>query len=286
MARCFPLGLIVLSLFFILFAPNTASAQDQDYRFGPRDVIRVSVYAGGEEQVSADLTVSASGRITVPMLGMVAAGGMTVGELEKNLHETFGRDFFVDPQVTVAIKEYHSLAYYISGSVARPGLYELTRAPTILELIAKAGGLVAHHGQTAYILRDQHDRETNRPIVLELQPLLYKGDMTSNLRLQTGDVIHIPLETEVDQASNSIYVEGEVVKPGVYAFQPGITALGACIQAGGFNKYAAPNRARIIRKGDNGRQVIEINLDEVKKGKARDIELIAGDLIHVPETWL
>ncbi len=76
----FPLGFIVLSLFFILSVPNIVAGQDQDYRFWPQGMIKVSVYAGGEEQMSADLTVSAPRRIKMSMLEMVAAGGMMVGE--------------------------------------------------------------------------------------------------------------------------------------------------------------------------------------------------------------
>lgn len=85
---------------------------------------------------------------------------------------------------------------------------------------------------------------------------------------------------------NSISVEGEVKKPGVYDYQRGITALNACIMAGGFDKFAAPNRARIIRKENDKQVVIKINLNDVKEGKIPDIELKPGDLILIPETWL
>ncbi|MBW2648587.1 MAG: polysaccharide biosynthesis/export family protein, partial [Deltaproteobacteria bacterium] len=85
---------------------------------------------------------------------------------------------------------------------------------------------------------------------------------------------------------HQISVEGEIKKPGVYKYQRGMTALNACIMAGGFDKYAAPNRTIIIRK-ENGKQiVIKVKLDDVKEGKAPDMELRPGDRIHVPETWL
>ena len=62
--------------------------------------------------------------------------------------------------------------------------------------------------------------------------------------------------------------------------------LNACIIAGGFAQFAAPNRTRIIRKEGDKQVVRKINLNDVKKGKIADIELKPGDLIHVPETWL
>jgi len=83
-----------------------------------------------------------------------------------------------------------------------------------------------------------------------------------------------------------ISVEGEVKRPGVYDYQKGLTALNACILAGGFDKYAAPNRTIIIRKEGDEQTTIQINLDDVRPGKVPDVELKPGDRIHVPESWL
>ncbi len=83
-----------------------------------------------------------------------------------------------------------------------------------------------------------------------------------------------------------ISVEGEVKRPGVYDYQKGLTALNACILAGGFDKYAAPNRTIIIRKEGDEQTTIQINLDDVRRGKVPDVELKPGDWIHVPESWL
>jgi len=84
----------------------------------------------------------------------------------------------------------------------------------------------------------------------------------------------------------SVSIEGRVKKPGVYDYQRGITALNTCIMAGGFDKFAAPNRATIIRKGNGTQSVIKINLNDVKDGKIPDIELKPGDIVLIPESWL
>jgi polysaccharide export outer membrane protein len=62
--------------------------------------------------------------------------------------------------------------------------------------------------------------------------------------------------------------------------------MNACIMAGGFGEFAAPNRTRIIRQNGDKVEVIKINLKEVKDGKIRDVQLKPGDRIHVPESWL
>ncbi len=278
-------------------APCHSTAQDADYQIGPRDVLHLIIYAGGEIQQESDLTVSQGGMVNVPLLGNLRAEGLTLVSLEKAVYEPLARDYFVDPQVTIIIKGYHSLRYYISGSVNKPGLYEMTSKATLLELIAKAGGVTAGRGNVAYIMREGISQEkkaegsdtlaaASDPLKVDLQDLLDKGDMGKNLLLQTGDVIYIPLERALDLGESNIYVEGEVNKPGVYTYQPGLNALNACIMAGGFTKYAAANRARIIRKEGDAQKIIPINLEDVKKGAVQDVKLMPGDLIHIPETWL
>jgi polysaccharide export outer membrane protein len=56
--------------------------------------------------------------------------------------------------------------------------------------------------------------------------------------------------------------------------------------AGGFDKFAAPNRARIIRHTNDERNVITIDLKKVQTGDAPDMPLQPGDRIHIPESWL
>lgn len=281
----------------LLLFPGSAVAQGKAYLIGPRDILTLTIHAGGEEQQEIDLTVSARGMINVPFLGSVKAEGLTIPQLEDLITEPLTRDYFVNPEVNISIKEYHSLQYYISGAVKEPGLYEMTSEASLMELIAKAGGVIPERGNVAYILRASTEQiaegqeienllSHKDPIKVDLKRLLDKGDMSFNLILQPGDVVYIPLQKALDLAESKIYVEGEVRRPGVYDYRVGLTALNAIIMAGGFGKFAAPNRTRIIRKQGDKQEIIKINLNDVKKGKIPDIELKPGDRIHVPETWL
>ena len=278
--------------------PFPVQAQTKTYRLGPSDVLTVTVFAGGEEQYKSDLTVSAQGTINAPFIGEIQAAGLSPSELEQKITEPLARDYFVDPDVNVSVAEYHSLHYYISGAVQMPGLYETRSEFTLLELIAKAEGVVEDRGNVAYIMREAADQAAAGknaeelaasvdPIKVDLKRLLDQGDMTVNLQLQPGDLVYIPLQKSLDVAQSKIYVEGEVKEPGLYDFQPGMTAMNACILAGGFDRFAAPNRARIIRKTEDGKtEVIKINLEDVREGKAPDPKLQPGDRIHIPETYL
>jgi polysaccharide export outer membrane protein len=219
--------------------------------------------------------------------------------LEKTVTVPLEKDYFVDPQVYIHIKEYHSLNFSISGAVKRPGKYVMKTATTIMDLIAKAEGVTAERGNIAYVLREMGEKENissgsvsnsgkqenQEPIKVNLLKLLDKGDMSHNIALLPGDSVYIPLAKGLNQADLKVYVSGHVEKPDLYEFQPGLTALSVCIMAGGFSKYAAPNRTTIIRIENGEQKVIKINLEDVIEGKISDPPLQPGDRINVPESW-
>lgn len=291
-------------LLFSSLGYTQTDPEDIVYRLGPGDVITISILAGGKEQVTNEMVVGDNGHVTVPFIGKLQAAGLTIEELEQQITPPLALDYFVNPQVHLQIKEYHSLQFFISGAVKNPGMYFLDFIPTIMDMIAKAGGVTPERGNLAYILKGINDptlmgneeslvedkmggtTSGSKPLVVDLQRLLDEGDMTENIRLTSGDTIYIPAGAKLDQASTKIYVQGEVKKPGVFDFQPGLTVLAACIMAGGFDQFAAPNRARVIRQTGQERKVIVIDLKKVQTGDAPDLPLQPGDRIHIPESWL
>lgn len=280
-------GILML---FLLTIPAIAGADKGYYKLGAGDIINVSIFGGGEQQVSVDLTVSEQGQVNFPFLGNYQAGGLTSKEFESAVYTPLAQDYFVDPQVHIRVKEYHSLSFSITGSVKKPGNYEGRGATTLLDLIAKAGGVTKDRSNIAYILKDENNSKDQsvaqkEPRKVNLAKLLDAGDMSQNFLLQSADSVYIPSTKHLNQSESKIYVSGEVKNPALYEFQPGLTALHACIQAGGFGKYAAPNRATIIRIEDGSQIVMRVNLDDIIEGKAEDIALEPGDRINVPESW-
>lgn len=285
----------ILNIFSLILLSRSSLSQGKEYLIGHRDILALTIFAGGEKQQDIDLAVSEQGMVNIPFIGAVKVIDLTISQLEEIITDSLGKDYFVEPEITIHIKEYHSLQYYISGAVKQPGLYETSAESSLLELIARAGGVLPERGNVAYILRASaedmakmeriEDFLSKEPVRVDLKSLLDKGDMNHNLLLKSGDVVYIPLKEALNQGESKIYVEGEVKKPGVYDYQPGITALKACIISGGFGQFAAPNRAKIIRNTKDGLKIIRIDLTRVKEGKISDIELEPGDRIHVPETW-
>lgn len=90
---------------------------------------------------------------------------------------------------------------------------------------------------------------------------------------KTVTVIIVPPEGEYS-------VTGEMVRPGPYPLTRNLTLTMALARAGRYTEYADQSRVMLIR--DNRRVVI--NLDEIRKGKRKDIIIIPGDVIEVPRS--
>lgn len=283
-----------------LMARENCLAVSEGYLLGPADIIAVTIFAGGEEQVAVDLTISEQGGVNFPFIGSFKAAGLTTSDLEKSVYVALEKDYFVDPQVHIRIKEYHSLHFFISGAVKKPGKYEMQSTTTIMDLVAKAEGLTPERGNIAYIMRDTNrvvavnvmsaqeliDNGAIEPLKVNLIKLLDEGDMSHNVTLIAGDSVYIPFAKGLNQSELKVYVSGEVKNPALYEYQPGMSALSVCIMAGGFDKHAAPNRTTIVRVENGKQEVLKIDLEDVVEGKIQDIPLKPGDRVHVPESWL
>jgi polysaccharide export outer membrane protein len=86
-------------------------------------------------------------------------------------------------------------------------------------------------------------------------------------------------------AFSQIRVIGEVQKPQAVAYRDGLTVLDVVLQVGGLTKFAAGNRAKIVRKGPAGKSSeIKVRLEAlVDKGKmSENVRLEPGDVLIVP----
>jgi polysaccharide export outer membrane protein len=289
--------IITLVLLSIIAFWSPCSARETPYTIGPGDILSVTIFAGPKTTKAPDLEVSSDGTINFPFLGPVRAEGLSVSELTQRVTVPLVRDYFVNPQVIIQVKEYRSKKVYVTGAVEEPGLYPLeSGVTTLLEVIARAGGVTKERSNYAYILRESIKAldggeeidelvKQKKSIQVNLRELLDKGISDGNLQLRAGDVVYITPASFSDVTKHKIYVLGKVEKPGMYDFQQGLTALDACILAGGFAKHAAPNRTTVTRRVNGEQEIVKINLNNVRKGKKEDLVLKPGDRLFVPQSW-
>lgn len=139
-----------------------ASAQGvgdlEEYRLGSGDRLDITVF--GHPDVSGEFEVGGSGQVTLPLLGQVAATGLTVTELTDRIAAALDRDYLVDPQVTIEVLNYRP--FYILGEVESPGSYPYVSGLSVRQAVAIAGGFTRRARESpVVVIRDTgNGRET------------------------------------------------------------------------------------------------------------------------------
>jgi polysaccharide export outer membrane protein len=118
---------------------NDLTAGDRPSLIGPLDTIQVDVF--NVPELSSDMQVDASGRISMPLAGTIDARGKTSAELARAIETALRGRYVRNPEVTVNIRSSVSQVVTVDGQVVEPGLYPVTNQMTLLRAIASAKGL-------------------------------------------------------------------------------------------------------------------------------------------------
>lgn len=250
-------------------SPATA-AEPAHYRIGVDDVLAISVW--DQKDLDQVVFVRPDGKISLPLVGEVEAGGLTVAELASRLTSMYERTVR-GAQVTVTVRTINSRPVFLVGSVVRPGPIQLTRELTLLQVLSAAGGPSATADlESVFVLRG------NKRIAVNLQRMLQKGEIAENLILQPGDTIVVP-------TAGSVYVQGEVKTPGPVKYTLDLTIVTAIVGAGGFTPLAAPKRVTVMRNTAGKKEVFRVNVSEIMSDpvESKDIPLKPNDIVVVPE---
>src|SRR5882672_4213663 len=268
--RLLRLVLVPVSLALLLVMPRSAPSVESAYRIGSDDILEISVW--DQKELDQVVFVRPDGKISLPLVGEVQAGGRTVSELAQTLTEMYGRTT-KDARVTVGIKEIRSRAIFFVGGVARPGPLQLTQDLSLLQAISAVGGLVpAADLESAFVLRG------NQSIPVDFMRLMKRGDVKQNMRLEPGDTIVIPV-------AEVVYVQGEVKIPGAVKFTKDLTVLKAIAQAGGLTQLAAAKRVTVLRADNSKKETIQANVSDMmlEPDKVTDLALKPNDIITIPQ---
>ncbi len=84
-----------------------------------------------------------------------------------------------------------------------------------------------------------------------------------------------------------VRVVGEAAVPRALPYRENMTLLDAMIETGGLTRYAAGNRATLIRTVNGAQESYQIFLDSlIKQGEIdANVALLPGDIIIIPQTY-
>lgn len=118
------------------------TAPDRPSLIGPLDTVQVDIF--NVPELSRQMQVDASGRISMPLVGTLDARGKTAAELAAGIEAALRGRYVRDPDVTVNIQSSVSQVVTVDGQVGEPGLYPVTNQMTLLRAIASARGLTEY----------------------------------------------------------------------------------------------------------------------------------------------
>lgn len=162
------------------------------YHIGVDDQLQVSVWHNPDLSVS--VPVRPDGKITVPLIGDVDAGGRTPAQVAEEIKDKL-KAYVRDPQVAVILTDLRSHEYLsrvrVTGAVRAPISIPYRQGMTVLDAVLAAGGT------TEFAAPDRTElyRKTStgtQAYAIRLDNILQKGELKTNYPVQPGDVITVP----------------------------------------------------------------------------------------------
>jgi polysaccharide export outer membrane protein len=236
---------------------------------GPGDLLQVTVF--GQPDMSAEVSVTDGGEVTLPLIGLIRIAGMAPSEVEKLIAQRLReREYLLQPEVSVTVRQNRSQAVSVLGEVVRPGRYPIQGRFTVLDLLAVAGGLTPKADTVVVLLRKGEGGSAapavRIPIRLDRVASPDRGPL--DMPLNHDDMVYVGQQ-------KFFYIHGEVRRPGSYPMEPDLDVMRALSISGGVTERGSMGRINIHRKSEAaGAQDFSPRLTD---------SIMDGDVIYVKE---
>lgn len=228
-----------------------------------------------------------NGEVNLPLAGVVKLGGCTPRQAEKVVIDAL-KSYYREPDVEISVTSFHVESVSVLGSVGTPGVYPLKGRMDLREAVSAAGGLRGDAGPTLILTRQGAYGLIPHPgarqlvsgesvVDIDVHDLFQGQTALDNIMVKPHDVISIP-------AAQLIYVVGNVKRAGGFPLggRPNLSVIQALALAEGLDPRAAPQSAKILRRGSSAEELIPVDMKKIIAGKAEDIILRPNDILYVP----
>ena len=274
------------------FLPLLTGPVPADYRLGAGDQL-VLILTGDVEQ-TYPLVVTREGFVLIPQVGQIYVANLTMDQLRQTLFDRLGKVYSgvrrssdARTKFDVALANVRVNQVYVVGEVTQPGTYQISALGTVMTALYAAGG-PTERGNT----RQVEVRRSGKLVAsVDLYDYLLHGNTQSDIRLETGDVVYVPVY------GTRVQIVGAVTRPAIYDLMPGQTLADAISAAGGFRPDAALRRVSILRilpgasrgPGPTPRAMVDVQLTPAPAGSDSSLHgvlvppvpLMAGDSIAI-----
>jgi polysaccharide biosynthesis/export protein len=259
------------------------------YILGPNDEI-VILAVDADEIANKPIRITTSGDINLPLVGRIHAAGMNLEQLEAEVTERLAK-YIKEPHVAINVTQFKSQPVSVFGSVGSPGVVQLEGRKTLIEVLSMAGGLKGDAGSRIRITRKKEWG------AIPLSSAATEGEYSvadvnirsiENATRPEDNIQILPFDVITVARAEIVYVVGDVKKSGGFMLNDRrtISLIEVIARAEGLSSTAAGKDAKIIRPVPGANRVeIAVNLNDVLKGKTKDVMLQPDDILYVPSSY-
>jgi len=224
------------------FLPLLSGPVPPDYKLGPGD--NLVLILTGDVELTYSLPVTREGFVLIPQVGQVHIANLTLDQLRDVLYTRLGRVYSgvrrtanATTRFDVTVANVRANQVYVIGEVSQPGAYQISSLATVFTALYAAGGVTERAK-----LRGVEVRRLGKTVAtLDLYDYLLRGDTRADVRLETGDVVFVPIH------ESRVRVRGAVLRPAVYETKSSETLADVIVASGGFRPDAALERVKVLR---------------------------------------
>lgn len=258
--------------------PSQRAKWQQRLTLGPGDVLNFTLF-DVPESGRQDIAVGPDGRVSYLQAQDILATGLTIDELRAKLDEELAK-FYRNPRTIITPSAIRSKRYYVLGAVTQKGVFQLDRPTTVIEAVAKAGGLESGmlDRNTVELADLSHSFlvRGGKRLPVDFEKLFQSGDLTQNVPLEPDDYLYFP-----SSSMNEIYVLGEVLAPGALAYKSSANVIGAIAERGGYSEKAYRQRVLVVRGSLNQPETFVVNTKSMLAGETANFKLQPKDIVYV-----
>lgn len=221
---------------------DMAAAVDGSYRLGIGDEIVVTLR--GQKNITYRAEIDRDGRVVLPELPPVTAAGRTFGEFRQDLMAQVSTAF-LETEAFISVARVRQITVLVTGEVTRPGPVTVSSLASLVDALARAGGI----NKTGTLRRVQLVRNGDASRIDLYSVLLGIGEVP-DISLQDGDRLIVPT------IGNTVSVSGAVVRPGIYEILGDAVSAGEALRLAGGALTPRGNRYQKVSPSSNGRNAV------------------------------
>jgi protein involved in polysaccharide export with SLBB domain len=263
---------------FSIVSPQARGEWQRRLTLGPGDLLNFALLEQ-PETAQREVAIPPDGRVSFLQATDVLATGLTIDELRAKFDAELAK-YYRNPRTIITPAGYRSKKYYMLGSVANRGVYQLDRPTTMIEAIARAGGLeTGLFDQNTVELADLAHSFVVRGgerLKVDFEGLFQRGDLSQNIALEPNDYVFFPSAN-----ANGIFVVGAVAGQGVMPYTPNASVVAAITSRGGFVEKAYQSKVLVVRGSLTRPESFVVDVKAILAGEQPDFRLQPKDIVYV-----